>query len=339
MSHYPALRYIGTLGMRRRDFMTVLAVAAGYPHLAGAQQKAMPVIGLLSPLTSADTEPWHRAFRQGLGDLGWVAGANLKLEYRYSNGQNERLPELVAELIKLKVDLIVVAITTDANAAAKATKTIPIVMASTGDPIGTGLIASLAQPGGNVTGLTQMSTDLAAMRLQLLQEVAPSMSRVAVLWNPESGTGVLAWQEIQGPARQLGIELHSLEVRPGGDFDAAFASVIEANDHAVMVLPSGPVFVVNQQRIADFAAKHRLPLMDLPESVRAGGLLAYGPDRADLFRRAATYVDKILQGAKPADLPVQQPTIFDLVVNLKTAKALGLTVPPLILARADEVIE
>ena len=149
-------------------------------------------IGLLSPLTPADTEPWHRAFWQGLSDLGWVAGANLKLEYRYSNGQNERLPELVAELIKLKVDLIVVAITTDANAAAKATKTIPIVMASTGDPIGTGLIASLARPGGNVTGLTQMSTDLAAKRLQLLQEVAPSMSRVAVLWNPESGTGVLA---------------------------------------------------------------------------------------------------------------------------------------------------
>jgi putative ABC transport system substrate-binding protein len=264
----------------------------------------------------------------------------VKLEYRYSDGQNERLPELVAELIKLQVDVIVVAIATDANAAAKATKTIPIVMASHGDPIGTGLIASLARPGGNVTGLTQMSTDLAAMRLQLLQEVAPSMSRLAVLWNPESGTGVLAWQEIQGPARQLGIELHSLEVRPGGDFDAAFASVIEANDHAVMVLPSGPVFMVNQQRITDFAAKHRLPLMfHLPESVRAGGLLAYGPDRADLFRRAATYVDKIFKGAKPADLPVQQPTKFQLVINLKTAKALGLTVPQSILQRADEVIE
>jgi len=339
LSHYPSPELNRTLGMRRRDFMTVVAVAAGYPHLAGAQQKAIPVIGLLSPFTPPDAEPWHRAFRQGLGDLGWVAGANLKVEYRYSNGQNERLPELVAELIKLKVDLIVVAITTDANAAAKATKTIPIVMASAGDPIGTGLIASLAQPGGNVTGLTQMSTDLAAKRLQLLQEVAPSMSRVAVLWNPESGTRVLAWHEIQGPARQLGIELHSLELRPGADFDAAFASVIEANDHAVMVLPSGPVFVVNQQRIADFAANHRLPLMDLPESVRAGGLLAYGPDRADLFRRAATYVDKILKGAKPADLSVQQPTKFQLVINLKTAKALGLTVPQSILQRADEVIE
>jgi putative ABC transport system substrate-binding protein len=300
----------------------------------------LPVIGLLSPLTPADTEPWHQAFRQGLGELGWVAGANVKLEYRYSDGQNERLPELVAELINLKVDLIVVSITTDANAAVKATKTIPIVMASTGDPIGTGLIASLARPGGNVTGLTQMSTDLAAIRLQLLQEVVPSMSRLAVLWNPESGTGVLAWQEIQGPARQLGIELHSLEVRPGGDFDAAFASVIEASDHAVMVLPSGPVFVVNQQRIVDFAAKHRLPsTFNLPESVRAGGLLAYGPDLADLFRRAATYVDKILKGAKPADLPVQQPTKFQLVINLKTAKALGLTVPQSILQRADEVIE
>jgi putative ABC transport system substrate-binding protein len=213
-------------------------------------------------------------------------------------------------------------------------------MASHGDPLATGLIASLARPGGNVTGLTQMSTDLAAKRLQLLQEVAPGMSRVAVLWNPESGTSVPAWHEIQGPARQMGIELHSLEVRRGVDFDAAFASVIEADDHAVMVLPSGPVFVVNQQRIADFAAKHRLPLMvHSPESVRAGGLLAYGPDRADLFRRAATYVDKILKGAKPADLPVQQPTKFELVINLKTAAALGLTVPQALLARADEVIE
>jgi putative ABC transport system substrate-binding protein len=327
--------------MKRRELMLIVGGAAIiWPFAGHAQQKAMPVIGLLSPLTPADTEPWHRAFRQGLGDLGWVPGANLRLEYRYSNGRNERLPELAAELIKLKVDLIVVTIATDANAAAKATKTIPIVMASHGDPIATGLIASLARPGGNVTGLTQMSTDLAAKRLQLLQEVAPGMSRVAVLWNPESGTSVPAWEEIQGPARQMGIELHSLEVRRGGDFDAAFASVIEADDHAVMVLPSGPIFVVNQQRIADFAAKHRLPLMvHSPESVRAGGLLAYGPDRADLFRRAATYVDKILKGAKPADLPVQQPTKFELVINLKTAAALGLTVPQALIARADEVIE
>jgi putative ABC transport system substrate-binding protein len=326
--------------VKRRELMLLLGGAAvSAPLAVRAQQKAMPVIGLLSPFTPADTEPWHRAFRQGLGDLGWVPGANLRLEYRYSNGRNERLPELAAELIKLKVDLIVVAVTGDAKAAAKATKTIPIVMASAGDPIATGLIASLARPGGNVTGLTQMSTDLAAKRLQLLQEVAPSTSRVAVLWNSEAAGSLLAWQEIQDPARQLGIELHSLEVRRGADFDAAFASIIEADDHALMVLP-GSAVVVNQQRIADFAAKHRLPSMfHLPEFVRAGGLLAYGPDRADLFRRAATYVDKILKGAKPADLPVQQPTKFQLVINLKTARALGLTVPHSLLARADEVIE
>jgi len=299
----------------------------------------MRLIGLLSPFSRPDTEAWHQAFRNGLRDLGWVEGANLKIEYRYADGREENLPGMVAELLALKVDVIVVAVATDAVAAAKATKTVPIVMASAGDPVATGLVASLARPGGNVTGLTQISTDLTGKRLELLKEVAPGVSHLALLWNPADPTAVLTWREIQAPARQLGIDLHPIEMATASQFGAAFASVIGAHDNAITALPA-PVFVIGEKRIADFAAENRLPSMfHLPEFVHAGGLMSYGPDRADLFRRAATYVDKILKGAKPADLPVEQPTKFQFVLNLKAAKALGLTVPQLVLARADEVIE
>ena len=326
--------------MRRRDFVILLAGAmGGRPSAVRAQQKAMPVIGLLSPFTRADTALWHQAFQQGLRDLGWVEGANVKIEYRYADGRSERLPELAAELIKLKVDLIVVAVTPDALAAAKATKSIPIVMAAPGDPVETGLVASLARPGGNVTGLAQMGIDLAGKRLELLKDAAPGISRLAVLWNPQDPISRLVWKEIQLPARQLSIDLHSLEVWSGDQFDAAFASAIAAKGDAITALPS-PVFVVNGQRIAEFAVKNRLPSMfHLPEFVRAGGLLSYGPDRSDMFRRAATYVDKILKGANPAELPVEQPTKFQLVINLTTANTLGLTLPRLLLMQADEVIE
>jgi putative ABC transport system substrate-binding protein len=322
--------------MRRRELMLLLGAAMMAAPVLHAQQKAMPVIGLLSPFTRADTELWHRAFQQGLRDLGWVEGANVKIEYRYANGHSEGLPELAAELIKLKVDLIVVP---DALAAAKATKSIPIVMAASGDPVETGLVASLARPGGNVTGLAQMGIDLAGKRLELLKDAAPGISRLAVLWNPQDAISRLVWKEIQLPARQLSIDLHSLEVWNGDQFDAAFASAIAAKADAITALP-GPVFVVNGQRIAEFAVKNRLPSMfHLPEFVRAGGLLSYGPDRSDMFRRAATYVDRILKGANPADLPVEQPTKFQLVINLTTAKTLGLTLPRLLLMQADEVIE
>jgi putative tryptophan/tyrosine transport system substrate-binding protein len=326
--------------VNRRELIIGLGSAAiAWPLAARAQPKAMPVIGLLSPFSRPDTEAWHQAFRNGLHDLGWVEGVNLKIEYRYADGREENLPELVAELIALKVDLIVVSVATDAVAAAKATKTVPIVMASAGDPVATGLVASLARPGGNVTGLTQISTDLTGKRLELLKEVAPGVSRLAVLWNPADPTAVLTWREIQAPARQLGIDLHSLEVRGSDQVDAAFASVIGAHDNAITALPA-PVFVIGEKRIADFAAENHLPSMfHLPEFAHAGGLMSYGPDRADLFRRAATFVDKILKGAKPADLPVEQPTKFQFVLNLRTAKALGLTVSPVVLAQADEVIE
>jgi putative tryptophan/tyrosine transport system substrate-binding protein len=333
--------------MRRRDLMTLLGGAAiALPvaarvaaQVARAEGAGPVVIGLLSPFTRADTEEWHQAFRQGLRDLGWVEGANLRMEYRYADGLSERLPDLAADLVNLKVAVIVVTVTPDALAAAKATKTIPIVMASTGDPVATGLVTRLARPGGNITGLTQISTDLAGKRLELLKEVAPGTARVAVLWNPEDAISVLSWREIQRPARQLGMELHSLEVRSSGQFDPAFTSAIGANDGAITALPA-PIFVDNRKRIADFAAANRLAsVFHLPEFVHDGGLLSYGPDRADLFRRAATYVDKILKGANPGDLAVEQPIKFQLVINFKTAKALGLEIPPSVLTRADEVIE
>jgi putative ABC transport system substrate-binding protein len=326
--------------MRRRDLILGLGGAAvTWPRRAIAQKREMPVIGMLSPFTREETEPWHQAFREGLRRFGWVEGSNVQFEYRYTDGDDERLPEAAAALVHRRPDVIVVAVTTDALPAARVTKTIPIVMAAPGDPVATGLIANLSRPGGNVTGLTQMATDLAAKRLQLLKEAAPAISRVAVLWNPRGPVSNLAWREIQDPARQLGIELHSLEVKSSGELDAALARAADAHDDAILPLPA-PIFVVSEKRIADFALKHRLPSMaHLPEFARAGGLMSYGPDRADLFRRAASYVDKILKGAKPGELPVEQASKFQLVVNLRTAQALGLTVPQSILARADEVIE
>jgi len=326
--------------VRRRTLIGGLGTAViALPARAFAQKLEMPVIGLLSPFTRTETEPWHQAFRQGLRDLGWTEGANARLEYRYADGRSERLPALAAELVALKPDILVVSMTPDAHAALEATKTIPIVMASPGDPVATGLIASLARPGGNVTGLTQISTDLAAKRLQLLKEIAPGISRVAVLWNPPDRISALTWREIQGPAQQLGLTLQSLEVSDADRLDAVFVEAIAAHNHALIALPT-PLFVVNAKRIADFALVNRLPsVFHLPEFVQAGGLLSYGPDRADLFRRAAAYVDKILKGAKPGDLPVEQPTKFQLVVNIKTARALGLAIPSTFLARADEVIE
>ena len=331
--------------MRRRALIGAIGGAALLAGLAaraaaqGSRVKGGPVmIGVLSPFTRDLTERWHRAFEQGLREHGWIDGANARLEYRHADGRTDRLPALVVELIQLKPDVLVAAVTTDAVAAATATKEIPIVMASAGDPLGTGVIASLNRPGGNVTGLTQIATDLTAKRLQLLKEVAPGFTRAAVFWYLQTAISQLAWQEIQDPARELGVELHSLEVRSSDALDAAFAAAVEAKADALLNFP-GALFDATRQ-IVDFAAKHRLPSMfHLPDFVHAGGLMAYGADRGDLFRRAATYVDQILKGAHPRDLPVEQPTKFGLVLNLRTAKALGLMIPQSVLARADEVIE
>jgi putative ABC transport system substrate-binding protein len=268
-----------------------------------------------------------------------VEGKNINIEYRYAEGRRDRFPELAADLVRRKVDVIVVAGISAALAAQNATKVIPIVMAAGVDPSVSGLGESLARPGGNVTGTSQMTFELGGKRLELLKEMVPKLSRVAVLWNPQAAGSTLNWKEIQGPARQLGVQLHSLEVRSPNDFDQAFEAATKTRAGALFILPD-QVFQANMKRIVDFAARSRLPsIFHLSEFADAGGLATYGPDRADLYRRAATYVDKILKGAKPGDLPIDRATRFELVINMKTAKALGITIPQSVLVRADRVIE
>ena len=332
--------------MTRRDSIAALALLAALAALgaalplARAQQAGRIVrIGLISPFSRSDTLLWHQALRQGLRDLGWVEGKNASIEYRYAEGRNDRLPDMAAELVRLKVDLIFVDTTSSAVAARSATRTIPIVVASGGDTVASGLVESLARPGGNVTGLDQMSPVLGGKRLELLKEIVPKLSGVAVLWNPKNQASTLNWKELQLPAQQLGIQLHSVEVQNPGQFERAFDDAAKAHAGALAIMPD-PVFVTNLKQIAVLAAKNRLPsIFHLREFADAGGLVTYGPDRADLFRRAAAYVDKILKGAKPGDLPIEQPTKFELVINLKTAKAIGVRIPRAILLRADRVIE
>ena len=324
--------------MHRRTFVSV--IAAGFaiaPLRAKAQQASVRRIGVLSPFTPADAAPWHEAFRQRLRELGWIEGKNISIEYRYAEGPAD-LPALAAELVRLKVDVIVTS-ATGTLPAKEATRTIPIVMASNADPVVMGMVGSLARPGGNVTGLSQISSELAGKRLELLKQIVPNLSRVAVMWNPGGRGSTVNWQEMQPPARGLGLQLYSLETRNPSDFDRAFADASRAHVGALAIMPN-PLFAGNLRRIADLAIKSRLPaIFNLREFVDSGGLVAYGPNRTDEFRRAAAYVDKILKGAKPADLPVEQPTKFELVINLKTAKALGVTIPQSLLLRADEVIQ
>jgi putative ABC transport system substrate-binding protein len=336
---WPSARLPGIMPLLGLAVILTVSVTLA-PLTAGAQQAGkIPRIGLLSPFSPSATEPWHQAFRHGLRDLGWVEGQNISIEYRYAEGRRDRLPDLAADLVRLKVDIIVVDSTSPAVAAKNATRAIPIVVASGSDTVASGLVKSLARPGGNITGLDQMAPELGGKRLELLKEIVPTLSRVAVLWNPQNPASTLNWKELQLPARQLGVQLHSLEVRSPGDFDKAFEEVTRARAGALAIMPD-PVFVTNLKRIADLAAQSRLPsIFHLREFVDSGGLVAYGPDRADLFRRAATYVDKILKGANPSDLPVEQPTKFELVINLKTAKALGLTIPQSLLLRTDQVIQ
>jgi len=330
---------------RRNIRRTFILAAAVWPVLiwTGAACAQAPAkvrrIGLLSPWSASDTALWHQAFRLGLRDLGWVEGKNISIEYRYAEGRNDRLPDLAADLVRLQVDVIVASTTIDALAAQKATKAIPIVMAVAGEPVATGLVESLARPGGNITGLSQMGPELAGKRLELLKEIVPKLSHVAVFWNPQNPASTLIWKEIQLPARQLGVQLHSLEVRSSTDFDKAFEDATRARAGALFIT-ADPVIVTNLKRIVDFAAKSRLPsIFPWSEFANAGGLVTYGTDRADMYRRAATFVDKILKGAKPRDLPVDRATKFELVVNLKTANALGITIPQSVLLRADRVIE
>jgi putative tryptophan/tyrosine transport system substrate-binding protein len=329
--------------MRRREFITLLGgAAAAWPLVArGQDAKQVARIGLLSPFSPDAAARWYDAFRKGLRDLGWIEGQNISIVYRYSAGKADLLPELAADLVRLNVDIIVVSVSDDALAAHRSTKTIPIVMASVGDPVASGLVASLARPGGNITGLSQEAPELAGKRLATLKELVPALARAAVLWNPQnpSSSSTLTWMDMQVPARQLQIQLLSFEARSPSDFEKAFEGAIGAHADALVITPD-PLFADNLQRLADLATRSHLPtIFHLREFVRYGGLVSYGIDRSDQFRRAATYVDKILKGAKPADLPVQQPIKFDLAVNLKTAKSLNLTVPQSLLLSADEVIE
>ena len=308
------------------------------PRMSIAQQPAQkPRIGVLVTPSPSSMSPNLEAFRRGLHEHGWLEGQNITIEYRWAEGQVERLPDLAAELVRLKVDLMVVGGTQAIQAAQQATTTIPIVMAASGDAVGTGLVTSLSRPGGNITGLTALNPDLSGKRLELLKEAVPGLARVAILWHGGHPPSILAMQETEAAGRALGLRLHSLEVRGPNDFERVFAAAPREGAEALIVLSSA-FFSAERRRIVDLVTKYRLPSMfSIRAFVEAGGLISYGPSSTDMWRRAATYVDKILKGAKPADLPVEQPMKFELVINLKTAKALGLTIPPTLLFQADEV--
>jgi putative ABC transport system substrate-binding protein len=304
-----------------------------------AQTPASATIGVLSPFSPAAAADWHRALERGLQDLGWVRGNNLRIEYRHGMGDTARLPGLMAELLRAKVDLVVAEVTEATQAAKNATTTIPIVMVAVGDPVAAKLVASLARPGGNVTGLSQNIIESAGKRLELLKLALPGLTEVAVLWNPDDDNSNLNRGELQKHSGPLGLRLKSLPIHTPAEIESALSSAAVGDTWALYVVP-GPLFVTNLERIAALARERRLAsIFHLPEYVHMGGLLAYGPDRNDLFRRAAHYVDRLLNGAKPAELPVEQPNKFDLSINLGTAKAIGLAVPPLMLMQAAEVIE
>jgi putative ABC transport system substrate-binding protein len=329
--------------MERRTFMAMLTGGIVVAPLAAEAQQAAKIarIGYLAANLTVSLH-MNEAFRQGLRDLGYVEGRNVVIEYRDAEGKPERLPALAAELVGLKADVIVASDTPAALAAKQATRTLPIVFIGAGDPVTSGLISSLPRPGGNVTGLSLLAPELRGKRLELVTQAVPGVTRVAVLWQPGGlgeRTGKDQLKEVEVAARALGVRLQVVEARGPADFDRAFSDMTRARAGALTVLGSA-MFANERRRLVDLAAKHRLPgVYGFREYVDAGGLMAYGPNVADLFRRAATYVDKILKGTKPGDLPVEQPTKFELVINLKAAKALGLTIPPSLLGRADQVIE
>jgi putative tryptophan/tyrosine transport system substrate-binding protein len=326
--------------LRRRELIALASGALAWPTTVRAQQPGrVRRIGLLSAYSRTDFEIYREAFRTGLRELGWVEGSNIDIEIRDTEGDAERLPQFVDELLKLKVEVLVASATSAAQAAQKAAGLTPIVMVNVGDPVASGLVVSLARPGGNITGLSLNQVELVGKRLEMLKLTLPDLSDVAVLWSPNISISAINWQALQEPSRRLGIKLHSMEMENIEALDNAQKSEVGANVRALYVTIGIP-FTSNPQRVAEFAVKRRLAsIASQVEYVRAGGLLAFGADRRESFRRAASYVDKILKGANPADLPVEQPNKFETGVNLKTARALGITIPPLILTQADEVIE
>jgi putative ABC transport system substrate-binding protein len=326
--------------LKRREFITLLGgVAAGWPLAARAQQPAkLPSVGYLGSATPATQGQWAAAFVQRLRELGWIEGRTIAVEYRWAEGRDQRAAEIAAEFVQRKVDVIVTSGTSMVLAAKQATSVIPIVFTATGEPVGSGLVASLARPGGNITGLSLQQADLAGKRLELLREVVPDLRGLAIMANVGTPGAVLDMREVQATALSLGLEVITLEIRRGEDIVPAF-EVLKGRAQALYVCGE-PLVTTNRVRINTLALAARLPIMhSVREYVEAGGLMSYGPNFPDLWRRAADYVDKILRGAKPGAIPVEQPTKFDLVINLTTAKALGLEMPTTVLARADEVIE
>jgi ABC-type uncharacterized transport system substrate-binding protein len=326
--------------VKRRDFITLLCGAtAAWPLAARAQQAGkLATIGCLVPGTPSSHGQWFAVFVQRLRELGWIEGRTVAVEYRWAEGRSERFAEIAAEFVQRKVDVIVTASTGGVLAAKQATSVIPIVFAAAGDPVGIGLVASLARPGGNVTGLSLQQIETVGKRLELLREVVPGLGRLAVLANVGNPTVVLDMGEVQATARTLGLEVITLEIRRGEDIAPAFEALKGRAEALYVVID--PLVGTHRIRINTLVLAARLPTMHTQrEAVELGGLMSYGANFPDLFRRAADYADKILRGAKPADLPVEQPTKFDLVIKLTTAKALGLTIPESFLLRADEVIE
>jgi putative tryptophan/tyrosine transport system substrate-binding protein len=324
--------------VRRREFITLLGGAAAWPVVARAQQPGkLPTIGFLGAATASAWSPWVAAFVQRLPELGWVEGRTVAIEYRWAEGRTERYAEIAAEFVRLKIDVIVTA-GSAVLALKQATSVIPIVFAVANDPVGSGLVSNLARPGGNVTGLSVQAADLAGKRLELLREVLPGLRRLAIMANAGYPAAMLEMDEMQTAARTLGLEVARLEIRRAEDIAPAIEALTGRMDALYACADS---FVdANNRQIVTLALAARLPTLHYArEYVQLGGLMSYGPNYLDLFRRAADFVDKILRGAKPADIPVEQPTKFELVINLKTAKALGLSVPDGLLARTDEVIE
>jgi putative ABC transport system substrate-binding protein len=325
--------------MRRREFITLFGGAAAvWPVAALAQQAKLPIIGFMGESTPEGQRQWVAAFVQRLSERGWTEGRNITIEYRWAEGRNERFAEIVAELVRLKIDVIVTQGTPAVLAAKQATSSIPVVFAIAGNPVANGLVASLARPGGNVTGLTNQSADLAGKRIELLRDITPRLRRLAIMANVDNPSVVLDVREVRAAAETLGLDVVSADIRRASDIVGAFSALAGRAD--ALYVAGDPLVTTNRARLAILAASARMPTMHPNrENVEAGGLMSYGPNLPDLHRRAADFVDKILRGAKPTDLPVEQPTKYDLVINLKTAKALGLAIPRSMLQRAHEIIK
>ena len=327
--------------MQRREFIRLLSViVAAWPLAARAQQPAkIPRIGFLGNSTATMEANLIGPLRDGLRELGYEEGRNVIIEFRWADGKYDQFPALVAELLAAKVDVIITAGTPATLAIKKATSTVPLVFIAVGDPVGTGVVPNLGRPGGNITGLSSIAPDLEGKRLELLREVVPKLSHVAFFLNPANAFHTASMRQARVAAQSLGIKLQPMEVNKSEQLDGAFASIVKEKPDALLIL-ADRIFLHNRKRMMEFAIQQRLPSVNAyRELVEAGGLISYGPSYEDMHRRAAVYVDKILKGTKPADLPIEQPTKFTLLINLKTAKTLGLTVPPTLVARADELIE